>query len=69
MLGVSAPAFVAQSTAEGELIGYCGALTVGRALVSLAEVVTGEKVERKSMIRGQHGGANGAGNWRTGIFG
>ena len=38
--------FVAQSTAEGEL---SEALTVGRALVSLAEVVAGEKVEHKRM--------------------
>ena len=61
--------FVAQSTAEGELIGYCEALTVGRALVSLAEVVTGEKVEHKRMYGDNMAAislvSNGAGNWRT----
>ena len=61
--------FVAQSTAEGELIGYCEALTVGRALVSLTEVVTGEKVEYKRMYGDNMAAislaSNGAGNWRT----
>ena len=39
--------FVAQSTAEAELIGYCESLVAGRATAALLEVILGEQLTQK----------------------
>ena len=61
--------FVAQSTAEAELIGYCESLVAGRATAALPEVILGEQLTQKR-IYGDNVAAialasNGSGSWRT----
>ena len=61
--------FVAQSTAEAELIGYCESLVAGRATAALLEVILGEQLTQKR-IYGDNVAAialasNGSGSWRT----
>ena len=61
--------FVAQSTAEAELIGYCESLVAGRATAVLLEVILGEQLTQKR-IYGDNVAAialasNGSGSWRT----
>ena len=60
--------FVAQSTAEAELIGYCESLVAGRATAALLEVILGELTHKR--IYGDNVAAialasNGSGSWRT----
>ena len=68
MPGVSSPTFCGAKYGGRRVDRLCEGLTVGRALVALAEVVTGEKVCQKRMygdiMAAISLASNGAGNWR-----